>query len=101
MGAFGIFMPTLYGEGRHAYRRLQEEIMRRSDDPSLFAWGQVHWGDDYWKVWELGDKFESIFAPSPSAFVAGHDITFADDDPAVSESTVKFQTGIPLLFPSC
>ena len=59
--------------------------MRRSDDPSLFAWGQVHWGDDYWKVWELGDKFESIFAPSPSAFVAGHDITFADDDPAVSD----------------
>ncbi len=39
MGLFDVNMPTLYGEGRRAFRRLQEEIMRRSVDPSLFAWG--------------------------------------------------------------
>ncbi|KAI0742589.1 hypothetical protein C8Q80DRAFT_915339 [Daedaleopsis nitida] len=32
LGLFGINMPTLYGEGRNALRRLQEEIMRMSDD---------------------------------------------------------------------
>ncbi|KAI0359554.1 HET-domain-containing protein [Trametes cingulata] len=39
MGIFGISMPTLYGEGRQAFQRLQEEIIRRSIDTSIFAWG--------------------------------------------------------------
>ncbi|RPD78512.1 hypothetical protein L226DRAFT_543822 [Lentinus tigrinus ALCF2SS1-7] len=44
MGIFGINMPTLYGEGRAAFRRLQEEIMKKSVDTSLFAWGfNVHY----------------------------------------------------------
>jgi hypothetical protein len=38
MGIFGVNMPLLYGEGRKAFFRLQEEIMKRSDDHSLFAW---------------------------------------------------------------
>ena len=36
-------MPILYGEGHRAFQRLQEEIMRRSTDTSLFAWGLVRW----------------------------------------------------------
>lgn len=41
MGIFGVNMPLLYGEGEErAFRRLQEEIMRYSDDHSLFAWEQ-------------------------------------------------------------
>ncbi|TBU43659.1 hypothetical protein BD309DRAFT_1009618 [Dichomitus squalens] len=39
MGIFDINMPTLYGEGDRALRRLQEEILRRTPDQSLFAWG--------------------------------------------------------------
>ena len=27
LGIFGISLPTLYGEGRHAFQRLQEEIL--------------------------------------------------------------------------
>lgn len=38
MGIFGINMPLLYGEGKRAFLRLQEEIMKISDDHSLFAW---------------------------------------------------------------
>ena len=38
-GLFGINMPTLYGEGRNAFFRLQEEILRTSIDTTLFAWG--------------------------------------------------------------
>ena len=38
LGLFGVNMPLLYGEGQvRAFRRLQEEIMRYSDDHSLFA----------------------------------------------------------------
>jgi hypothetical protein len=38
MGLFGITMPPLYGEGQHAFVRLQLEILKRSDDESIFAW---------------------------------------------------------------
>ncbi|TBU30318.1 hypothetical protein BD311DRAFT_864091 [Dichomitus squalens] len=40
LGIFNINMPTLYGEGSRALRRLQEEIVRRIPDLSLFAWNQ-------------------------------------------------------------
>ena len=42
LGMFDINMPTLYGEGDRAFRRLQEQIMQRFPDQSLFAWGEVY-----------------------------------------------------------
>jgi hypothetical protein len=43
MGIFDINMPLLYGEGGdRAFIRLQEEIMRVSDDHSIFAWESKH-----------------------------------------------------------
>lgn len=38
MGLFDVHMPLLYGEGEKAFIRLQEEIMKHSDDHSLFSW---------------------------------------------------------------
>jgi hypothetical protein len=38
LGIFDVNMPLLYGEGEKAFIRLQEEIMRISNDHSLFAW---------------------------------------------------------------
>ncbi|KAI1126213.1 HET-domain-containing protein [Nemania abortiva] len=38
LGIFDINMPLIYGEGRKAFRRLQEEILRTTDDQSIFAW---------------------------------------------------------------
>ncbi|PIL28773.1 hypothetical protein GSI_08817 [Ganoderma sinense ZZ0214-1] len=38
LGLFDLYMPTLYGEGNRAFQRLQEEILRRIPDQSLFAW---------------------------------------------------------------
>ena len=39
LGLFGVNMPLLYGEGgARAFIRLQEEIMRRREDHSLFLW---------------------------------------------------------------
>ncbi|PQE05543.1 HET domain-containing protein [Rutstroemia sp. NJR-2017a BBW] len=38
LGIFGINMPMLYGEGPRAFMRLQEEIVKISNDMTLFAW---------------------------------------------------------------
>ncbi|KAJ4352474.1 uncharacterized protein N0V89_007822 [Didymosphaeria variabile] len=38
LGLFSVNMPTLYGEGLRAFRRLQLEIMQNSNDHTLFAW---------------------------------------------------------------
>ena len=39
LGIFDVNMPLLYGEGARAFTRLQEEILKETDDQSLFAWG--------------------------------------------------------------
>ncbi|KAF5699708.1 beta transducin [Fusarium mundagurra] len=61
MGIFGINMPLLYGEGDKAFYRLQEEIMRVSDDHSLFAWKAI------------GAR-GGLLAPTPAAFKDSGDI---------------------------
>lgn len=38
MGLFDVNMPLLYGEGQKAFIRLQEEILKQTDDQSIFAW---------------------------------------------------------------
>lgn len=55
MGIFGVHMPMIYGEGERAFIRLQEEIIKISDDYSLFAW-------------ESFDSRGGILATSPAAF---------------------------------
>ena len=42
LGIFDIQMSPLYGEGKRAFRRLQEEIIRRIPDQTIFAWGNVY-----------------------------------------------------------
>ena len=57
LGLFGVNMPMLYGEGKErAFRRLQEEIMKYSDDHSLFAWKH-----------QVAQK-SGFFADSPDCF---------------------------------
>lgn len=46
MGLFAVNMPMLYGEGSRAFQRLQEEILRSSDDESIFAWVDKNAKDD-------------------------------------------------------
>ncbi|TBU44568.1 hypothetical protein BD309DRAFT_812458, partial [Dichomitus squalens] len=39
-GIFGVHLPVIYGEGgKHAFLRLQEEVLRKIPDQSIFAWG--------------------------------------------------------------
>ena len=59
LGIFDVHTPPLYGEGRNAFRRLQEEIMRQSSDTTLFAW--ENWGAEH-------DIASCLLAPSPMLF---------------------------------
>ncbi|KAF9226111.1 HET-domain-containing protein [Gyrodon lividus] len=38
LGIFDVQMPVMYGEREKAFVRLQESIMKKSTDPSLFDW---------------------------------------------------------------
>ena len=58
LGLLDVNMPMLYGEGKKAFHRLQLEIIRTSDDQSIFAW-------DYER--EKG-RTCSILADDPSCF---------------------------------
>ena len=65
LGIFDINMPLLYGEGMKAFRRLQEEILRRTYDHSLLAWGLLPWDEGY----SLSSTEPcGILATSPSEF---------------------------------
>lgn len=46
MGLFGVNMPLIYGEKHKAFLRLQTEIMKVSEDHSLFAWRDLQMVDD-------------------------------------------------------
>jgi hypothetical protein len=71
MGLFSINMPLLYGEGRRAFARLQEEILKQSTDLSILAWNNP-----------LLDRrgLESILARSPDDFAECSKILFAPSD---------------------
>ena len=44
MGLLDVNMPMLYGEGKKAFHRLQMEIIRSSNDQSIFIWsGHSEW----------------------------------------------------------
>ena len=58
LGIFDVNMPMLYGEGSRAFIRLQEEIIKESNDLSLFAW----------KAPARDQKHRGILASSPSEF---------------------------------
>ncbi|KAK4463880.1 heterokaryon incompatibility protein-domain-containing protein, partial [Cladorrhinum samala] len=64
MGIFDINMPMLYGEGKKAFIRLQEEIFKETGDESLFAW----------KASINSAPFRGIFADSPTEFGHSADI---------------------------
>ncbi|KAH8881644.1 HET-domain-containing protein [Thozetella sp. PMI_491] len=41
LGLFDVNLPLIYGEGSKAFVRLQEEIIKVSDDHSIFAWNWI------------------------------------------------------------
>ena len=59
LGIFNVNMPLLYGEGPKAFMRLQEEIIKTTNDLSIFAWKASD---------PKEQEFRGILARSPSEF---------------------------------
>ncbi|KAJ2985777.1 hypothetical protein NUW58_g5354 [Xylaria curta] len=75
MGIFDVNMPLIYGEGEKAFLRLQQEIMRVSDDQSLFAWGAPSlFSDIHGFRFSRIPQMRGLFANSPAEFHTDHDI---------------------------
>jgi hypothetical protein len=88
LGIFDIHMPLLYGEGKRAFRRLQEEILKvQPFEHTLFAWGEViqpsdipniptffgekefnEHGQSLWRNSDAEAPFLGLLAESPADF---------------------------------
>ncbi|KAG5765633.1 hypothetical protein H9Q72_006319 [Fusarium xylarioides] len=78
MGLFDVNMPLIYGEGPKAFYRLQVEIMKATNDDSIFAWSTEPLEDCGYSPNEgastRGFRFLGLLAPSPACFRDSHDI---------------------------
>jgi hypothetical protein len=101
LGIFDTNLPLIYGEGEKAFFRLQEEIMKHSDDQSLFAWNFplehrtlsppflfssiiLAWKEPY----DSGNRYYrrqcGILAPSPVEFAGSGSIISSEGSGPVS-----------------
>ncbi len=93
IGIFDINMPTLYGEGQRAFIRLQEEILRRIPDQTLFTWGSraehtVQCTQDIGRTsWMM--QGAPLFAPSVANFAS------PDDFQPISHGELSARLTIP------
>lgn len=69
LGIFDVNMPMLYGEGERAFSRLQEEIIKESNDLSIFAW----------RAMTTGQRHRGILAYNPSEFRDFASVTLIND----------------------
>ncbi|EUC33050.1 hypothetical protein COCCADRAFT_37078 [Bipolaris zeicola 26-R-13] len=65
LGIFDIHMPLLYGEGEKAFIRLQEEVLKTTDDYSLFSWRANE---------SRQSTYRGLLARSPAEFQHCHSI---------------------------
>ena len=81
LGIFDLNLPLLYGEGPKAFFRLQEEIIRVSNDSTIFCWS--------WIPEHVPKNWTSMLAPSPRLFQYAGDYVEALDfePPAVYSMT--------------
>lgn len=60
LGVFDISMPLLYGKGARSFVRLQEEILKVSDDQTIFCWE--------WIGMIVDPEWANVLAPCPAVF---------------------------------
>lgn len=91
MGIFDINMPLLYGEGPKAFTRLQEEIIRKSTDHTIFCW---NWTE------MVPSKWASLLAPCPQAFMNSGDYVRTQESTVTDSLTFTMtNAGLSIHFP--
>ncbi|KIX93638.1 uncharacterized protein Z520_10544 [Fonsecaea multimorphosa CBS 102226] len=98
LGIFGINMALLYGEGSSAFLRLQEEILRQTDDQSLLAWGYGLGPDSHYEKWNQDNRADWRSRPvaprknlEPLGMLAKHPLAFAGCGHLVRSSRIHSQ----------
>jgi hypothetical protein len=86
LGLFNVNMPMIYGEGENAFRRLQLEIMKVSDDHSIFAWIGTQYGQK-----------RGLLARSPLEFEHCGDVRRYGDSSAFSMTNKGICMKLPLI----
>ena len=100
LGIFDINMPLLYGEGAKAFIRLQEEILKISNDQSLFAWKYPiieFYRDEYSEDFKL----QGLLAPTPELFRHSDAISQFYSETAGRAFPVSTNKGIQVEFLMC
>ena len=92
LGIFDVNMPLLYGEGNRAFIRLQEEIMKSSNDQTLFAWHNE-------KNEPSLKPFIGILAESPKSFRRSAEYSPIPTDPETFSSHVMTNNGLQIRLP--
>ena len=104
LGLFGVNMPTIYGEGRRAFQRLQLEIMADSVDASLFAWGTFLPQAAHHELRLHSDHSNAdsnhLLAPSPSCFELGRPVGYVPALTAPLQPYTQFQRSQARLDPA-
>jgi hypothetical protein len=108
LGIFNINMPLLYGEGDRAFLRLQEEIIRKTNDDSILAWGLIpNMGHPLGLVPgdlrnRLHNRTESpcdILASSPKDFINCTDLGYAARPTHSTSPFTLTNTGLQIQLP--
>lgn len=86
LGLFDINMPLLYGEGERAFFRLQQEIIKKTNDRSIFLWTATV---------KSHTSFRNLFARSPAEFASFNDYNL----PATYGRFEVTQSGLEIRFP--
>lgn len=99
MGIFDVNMPLIYGEGKKAFLRLQQEILRVSDDMTLFAWGAPNvFLDMHGFLASPARQLHGLFAGAPDDFDSRHEILNIPEDRV---PPVIHGNGVRLEYPVC
>ncbi|KAI1389416.1 heterokaryon incompatibility protein-domain-containing protein [Hypoxylon trugodes] len=93
LGLFGVSMPLIYGEGERAFIRLQEAIIKESDDHSIFAWTNATPRYPDTKIVRGG-----LLAPSPAPFANSRSIVRTQVDEGISPYTIT-NAGLQISLP--
>jgi hypothetical protein len=92
LGILDVSMPLMYGEGKNAFVRLQEELLRSGDDESIFAWSAFSKRSDAFKMLPFGHFRERhktiqgmgiypyLFADTPVRFASCANVRISVND---------------------
>ena len=102
MGLFDVSLPMIYGEREKTFLRLQEEIIGKSDDESIFVWSLDSSNHP--------NGYSGLLAPSPTSFADCGQVnrvptslgfSISNVGLSIQVSTVPYSLGTYLAFLNC